>query len=209
MLQAQLDSPEPARSVEDGVARARALFDDSVSRHEEASVALYSLGNPSLLAAATDEAVAVLENWGVLQAGRDAFELGCGIGRFLPPLAARLRSVVGTDVSRHMVDVAARRLESSPNVSVRWTAGKDLSEFADASFDLVLSVDAFPYIVLSGFALVESCARAVTSYCSIMRMAARAPPTTWRFALWRTRPDSASFAPMKRPFAFGTASGGT
>jgi SAM-dependent methyltransferase len=35
------------------------------------------------------------------------------------------------------------------------TTGQDLSEFASESMDLVYSVDAFPYLVLAGRALVE------------------------------------------------------
>ena len=156
MLRTGLDSPTPAPSVDEGIARARRLFDDSVTKSEEASVALYSLGSPALLAAATDEAVAVLGAWGVLGGHRDALEIGCGIGRFLVPLASRLRSVVGVDVSPNMVDAARRRLTSVDNASVRLTAGRDLAAFGDGAFDLVYSVDAFPYLVLAGTALVAA-----------------------------------------------------
>ena len=156
MLNTGLDSSEPATSVTEGIARTRRLFDESVRRSEEASVALYSLGSPEVLAAATDEAVAVLDAWGVLGAGRDGLEIGCGIGRFLVPLASRLRSVVGLDVSPGMVDAARRRTAALANVEVRLTDGQDMSYLAPAAFDLVYSVDTFPYLVLSGRALVEA-----------------------------------------------------
>ena len=156
MIEQRLDSADLATRVDEGIGRARRLFDASVARSEEASVALYSLGSAELLAAATAEVVAVLAEWGVLGEDRDALEIGCGIGRFLIALGRRLRSVVGTDVSPGMIAAAARRLrEEDGCASARLTSGKDLSEFADGSFDLVYSIDAFPYIVLAGRTLVE------------------------------------------------------
>jgi SAM-dependent methyltransferase len=155
MIRQRLDSPEVAGDAEDGIERCRRLFDASVAQSEESSVALYSLGSPELLAAATDEVIGVLDDWGVLGPHRDALEIGCGIGRLMVPLCSRLRSVVGTDVSPGMICAATRRLESFSNASVQMTTGQDLSEFGSGSMDLVYSVDAFPYMVLSGHALVE------------------------------------------------------
>jgi len=155
MIRQRLDSPEVAGDVEEGIERCRKLFDASVAQSEESSVALYSLGNPELLAAATDEVIGVLADWGVLGLHRDALEIGCGIGRLMVPLSSRVRSVVGTDVSPGMVSAATRRLEGFSNTSVQLTTGKNLSEFGSESMDLVYSVDAFPYLVRSGQALVE------------------------------------------------------
>ena len=155
MIRQRLDSPEVAGDVEEGIERCRTLFDASVAESEESSVALYSLGNPELLAAATGEVIGVLENWGVLGLHRDALEVGCGIGRLMVPLSSRLRSVVGTDVSSGMISAAARRLDGFLNTSVQLTTGQNLSAFGSESMDLVYSVDAFPYLVLSGQALVE------------------------------------------------------
>ena len=155
MIRQRLDSPETARDAEDGIERCRKLFDASVAQSEESSVALYSLGSPELLAAATDEVIGVLEDWGVLGLHRDALEIGCGIGRLMVPLCARVRSVVGTDVSSGMISAAQRRLEGFSNASVRLTTGQDLSEFGSGTMDLVYSVDTFPYLVLCGPALVE------------------------------------------------------
>jgi SAM-dependent methyltransferase len=155
MIGQRLDSPEVARDAEEGIERCRKLFDASVAQSEESSVALYSLGSPELLAAATDEVIAVLEGWGVLGLRRDALEIGCGIGRLMVPLCSRLRSVAGTDVSSGMISAARRRLEGLSNATVHLTQGQDLSEFSSGSMDLVYSVDAFPYLVLSGQALVE------------------------------------------------------
>jgi SAM-dependent methyltransferase len=155
MIRQRLDSPEVARDAEDGIERCRKLFDASVAQSEESSVALYSLGSPELLAAATHEVIGVLDDWGVLGPHRDALEIGCGIGRLMVPLCSRLRSVVGTDVSPGMISAATRRLEGFSNASVHVTTGQDLSEFRSGSMDLVYSVDAFPYLVLAGHALVE------------------------------------------------------
>lgn len=155
MIRQGLDSPELASDEKDGIERSRKLFDASVAQSEESSVALYSLGNAELLAAATDEVIGVLDGWGVLGLHRDALEIGCGIGRLMVPLCSRVRSVAGTDVSSGMVCAATRRLQGCSNASVRLTTGQDLSEFASESMDLVYSVDAFPYLVLSGHALVE------------------------------------------------------
>ncbi len=155
MIRQRLDSPDPARDLEDGIERCRRLFDASVAQSEESSVALYSLGNPALLAAATDEVIGVMDGWGVLGPDRDAIELGCGIGRLMAPLSARLRSVTGTDVSPGMITAATRRLAGIANAAVLLTSGKDLASFESGSVDLVYSVDTFPYLVLSGRALVE------------------------------------------------------
>ena len=155
MIRQRLDSPELAGDADDGIERCRRLFDASVAESEESSVALYSLGSPELLAAATDEVIGVLEDWGVLGLRRDALEIGCGIGRLMVPLCSRVRSVFGTDVSSGMIAAATRRLEGCSNASVEMTRGQDLSAFGSESMDLVYSVDAFPYLVLSGYALVE------------------------------------------------------
>jgi SAM-dependent methyltransferase len=155
MIRQRLDSPEVAANADDGIERCRKLFDASVAQSEESSVALYSLGSPEILATATDEVIGVLEDWGVLGLHRDALEVGCGIGRLMLPLSSRVRSVVGTDVSSGMVSAATRRLAGVSNATVQMTSGRDLSEFRSGSMDLVYSVDAFPYLVLSGHTLVE------------------------------------------------------
>lgn len=168
MIRQRLDSPELAEDAESGIERCRKLFDASVAESEESSVALYSLGSAELLAAATDEVIAVLDGWGVLGSTRDALEIGCGIGRLMVPISARVRSVAGTDVSAGMVAAALRRLEGFANARVQLTAGQDLAEFGSESMDLVYSVDAFPYLVLSGHGLVK---RHFEDICRVLRPA--------------------------------------
>lgn len=155
MIRQRLDSPDLASDAEEGIARCRKLFDASVAQSEESSVALYSLGNPELLAAATDEVIRVMDGWGVFKAGRDVLEVGCGIGRLMAPVSLRVRSVTGVDVSPGMVAAATRRLAELGNTSVLITDGQDLSTFGAGSMDLVYSVDTFPYLVVSGQTLVE------------------------------------------------------
>ena len=155
MIRQRLDSPELSHNTLDGINRCRKLFDNSVALSEESSVALYSLGNAKLLADATTEVVDVLADWGVLGPQQELLEIGCGIGRLMLPLCARVRSVVGTDVSPGMIAAAKRRLAGLSNARVQLTSGLDLTEFHTQSIDLVYSVDTFPYLVLSGHALVE------------------------------------------------------
>ncbi len=134
----------------EGVARIAAFFDRAVAYSPEASVALYSLGDPVILAAATEEIVDWLAAEGVLRSEADVLDLGCGIGRVAAVMAPRCRSVLGLDVSAGMVAEAARRLEAMPNVRVAQTSGEDLDALPAGGFDLILAIDSFPYIVQTG-----------------------------------------------------------
>lgn len=156
MLRADVDVPPRQASIEEGIAFCRRLFDWSVQQSEEASVALYSLGNPALLAAATRELVELFSAWGVLGATRDALDLGCGIGRLEQALSSSFRLVHGIDVSEKMIDVASRRCAGLSNVSFATCSGLDLAPLENASFDVVLAVDSFPYLVQTGMPLVAA-----------------------------------------------------
>ncbi|MEO5589427.1 MAG: class I SAM-dependent methyltransferase [Gemmatimonadaceae bacterium] len=163
MLRANVDSPEPAESVEKGVAFCEQLFDWSVQQSPEASVALYSLGNPQLLERATREVVALLAQWKVTGPDRTVLDIGCGIGRIAAELASHVREIHGIDVSGRMIDAALRNCSGLANVRLTKTSGHDLQDFADSSFDAAVAVDTFPYIHQSGPALVAKifaeCAR--------------------------------------------------
>lgn len=121
-------------------------FDRLVAASPEGAVALYSLGDPALLAAATQEVLALLRAWRVLAPGHRILELGCGIGRFLEATGA-----VGLDISWGMLAEARRRLPKAPLVR---GSGRELP-FADAAFDAVLAIDTFPYIVQAGLAEIH------------------------------------------------------
>lgn len=128
-------------------------FDRLVAATPEASVALYSLGSPTLLAAATDEVVDALARWGLLGPDRDVLDLGCGIGRFVLALAPCVRHVTGLDASAGMVAEAQRRCAGLPNVKLAQTDGRDLAGVPDRSLDLLLAADVFPYLVEAGEAV--------------------------------------------------------
>jgi SAM-dependent methyltransferase len=156
MLRGEIDPAAPAASAEEALARCQGAFDRMVRRSPEASVALYSLGNPEILAAATAEVVARLDAWGLLGAERAVLDIGCGIGRFEPALAPRVAAITGIDVSPAMVETARRRCAGLPNVRLLETSGRDLAAFAAQTFDLVLAVDSFPYLYAAGPDLVAA-----------------------------------------------------
>ncbi|MDB4971134.1 MAG: hypothetical protein JWN44_6823 [Myxococcales bacterium] len=156
MLASGVDSDAEADSVDAGLAFARRLFDYSVEASEESSVALYSLGSPELLAAATAEVVALLDDWALLQAHARCLEIGCGIGRFQAALGPRVQEARGLDLSARMIAAARRRCATVPNVAFDVTDGRDLSMFAAGRFELVYAVDSFPYLVQAGMALVDT-----------------------------------------------------
>ena len=155
MLRADVDSAKPARSVEEGIAFCERLFDWSVQQSEEASVALYSLGNPHLLGLATAEIVSQLRAWGAVTRDTALLDIGCGIGRLLVALAPEIRSATGIDVSAEMVKAARRRCAPYPNVTVIKGDGRGLGQLDDEAFDVAVAVDSFPYLRQSGHALVE------------------------------------------------------
>ena len=155
MLRSNMDSSDPAPSVEEGIAFCERLFDWSVQQSEEASVALYSLGSPELLERATREIVVQLERWGILSRDRVVLDIGCGIGRLEVELASRVAAVHGMDVSMQMINAALRRCAPLSNVHLLKVTGRDMADYSDASFDAAIAIDTFPYINQSGVALVE------------------------------------------------------
>ena len=155
MLRADVDSSKPAPTVEEGIAFCERLFDWSVQQSEEASVALYSLGNPELLERATEEIVSQLDRWGIVGKDSEVLDIGCGIGRLLVALAPRVKRVVGIDVSTEMVKAAQRRCAALDNVTVMKGDGYGLAGLRDSTFDLAIAVDSFPYLRQSGYELVR------------------------------------------------------
>ncbi len=137
-------------STEEAVARWREVFDSAARISPEASVALYSLGSPGLLRAATAEIVTWLRSHGLTGRDRTVLDIGCGIGRIEEALAAEVAEITGIDVSGAMIADARERCRAFPNVSFIHGSGKDLSFISDGTMDLVLAVDAFPYLVQAG-----------------------------------------------------------
>ena len=155
LAEARLDHDPDEGCAEAVVARVAASYDRAVAVAPEASVAAYSLNDPAVLAAATGEVVAWLAREGLVGPDRDVLDLGCGIGRVSVVLAPRCRSVLGLDVSPNMVAEARRRHGAAPNLRFATTPGTDLSALGDASFDLALAVDSFPYVVQAGVAVAD------------------------------------------------------
>lgn len=137
-------------TAELGIARIADFFDRAVAASPEASVALYSLGDPAILAAATAEIVEWLEMSDLLAPDADVLDLGCGIGRVAGALASRCRSVFGLDVSPGMIAEARRRHADQPHLRFEVTAGQNLAFLDTDSFDLILAIDSFPYLVQAG-----------------------------------------------------------
>jgi ubiquinone/menaquinone biosynthesis C-methylase UbiE len=155
ILQGGMNTDVLAPSSEAGIAFWTQFFDRAVRQSEEASVAVYSLGNPHLLQEATAEVIALLDTWGVLQPERTVLQIGCGIGRFEAALASRVREVHGIDIAPGMVEAARRRCRGLANVHIQACSGQDLALFGARVFDLVYAVDSFPCVYQAGPALVE------------------------------------------------------
>jgi SAM-dependent methyltransferase len=155
MLRQERVLAQPA-GESDEVERCRRLFDRLVAKNAEASVALYSLGEPKLLDAATVEVVELLERLDVLGPERQALDIGCGIGRIAQALAGKVAGITGIDIAPGMIEAARARCAGLPNVTLLRTSGRDLSPFPAASFDLVLAIDTMPYLYRAGAALVAA-----------------------------------------------------
>lgn len=151
-LRAMIERLTPDHAAAATPAAIAALFDAAVSASPEASVALYSLGDPTILDAATAEIVTWLDRQSLIGPQADVLDLGCGIGRMTVALAGKVRSVLGIDVSGAMVREAERRCAGLANVGLAVTNGADLAAWPDSTFDLVLAVDSFPYLVQAGVA---------------------------------------------------------
>ena len=144
-----------ARERTGAVAAIRDQFDRAVAIAPEAAVALYSLGSAETLDRATAEIVARLDEWRLLKPDMTALDIGCGIGRLEAALAPRLRMMTGIDVSPGMIEEAQRRCAALANVELAVCDGVSLAAFAGGRFDLILAVDAFPYLVAADPALAE------------------------------------------------------
>jgi SAM-dependent methyltransferase len=84
-------------------------------------------------------------------------EIGCGVGRFLKPLACRFRLACGVDISENMLTSAMDYCSCLPNIVLRQTDGSRLDFIADASFDYVVSAGVFQHI--TDFSAIASLCR--------------------------------------------------
>lgn len=152
---ADVDHQGTGAEADDGVARWAGLFDRMARISPEGGVALYALGNPDLLNAATAEVVDRLRAWGLLGPDTVVIEIGCGIGRFVQALSPHSGHVTGIDISEEMIARAKERCAGLANVALAVSSGRDLAPFRSASANLVLAADVFPYLVQAGPHLVD------------------------------------------------------
>jgi predicted TPR repeat methyltransferase len=198
-----------SQNPEQPVAHWAAAFDRMALVSAEGSVALYALGNPDLLRAATAEVVACLRDHALLGRDRRVVEIGCGIGRFVEALAPEVRRIIGLDISKVMIKQAKARCARFTNVALAVSSGRDLSAVPDDSVDLVLASDVFPYLIQAEDSLAErhlsESRRVLTSRGAlvILNFSYRGHPEQDRIDLERLGPDhgfcleSANFDALK------------
>lgn len=202
--EAESGSPGAAR---DPVGHWRQAFDRLAGGHPEAGVALYALGDPALLAAASREIVAALQAWGDLRPGQRVLDLGCGIGRLSEPMAEAGAAVLGVDISAGML-VEARRRHRRPGLLFAQVSGRDLAALADDAVDLVVAADVLPYLVDAGEAVA---AAHLAELARVLRRGGRlvianisyrgdAERDAADLAAWAAAAGLALLAPPARPF---------
>lgn len=122
-----------------------ATFDRLAAVSADSGSALYALGDEDRLATATEEVVRWLRTRDLIGPASRVLEIGCGSGRFQAALAREVAFVAGLDVSGGMAVAARRRGATTFRGS-----GRDLAAVRADSFDLVLAVDSWPYLVNAG-----------------------------------------------------------
>jgi predicted TPR repeat methyltransferase len=137
----RVDHGGTAANPEDGVVHWASRFDRMAQASPEGGVALYALGNPDLLNAATAEVEDCLRSWGLLGPNKSLLEIGCGIGRFVAALSPEVGHVTGIDISAVMIARARERCAGLANVALEVTSGRDLEEFGTGSIDVILGAD--------------------------------------------------------------------
>ncbi|MEV3873978.1 methyltransferase domain-containing protein [Streptomyces sp. NPDC049906] len=119
----------PAAQETTGPSRPEPYFDDLADLYER-------------FTQVRDAATSPVRSWLVerLPEGRRALDVGCGSGNNCVLLAERYDEVVGVDISRRMLDLAAAKPSRVP-VSYQHRSALELSPAVDGTFDLVLSVN--------------------------------------------------------------------
>lgn len=77
----------------------------------------------------------------------DVLDIGCGIGRPERDLAPHVRHIYGADISRRMLDIAAKRHAGVAGVSWHRISGADLAFLPEASIDFAFSELVFQHVV--------------------------------------------------------------
>ena len=80
----------------------------------------------------------IADRLGLLKDSRArALDFGCGVGRITRQLARHFEECYGVDVSKQMLEIAAKY---NPSCRFHLNLRKDLSDFPDSHFDLVYTV---------------------------------------------------------------------
>lgn len=137
-------------SESDRIHQLAQMFDQAASISPDAAVALYSLGNRELLDDITGEIIDVMSSLQLFDCNSVVADLGCGSGRFVRSLASRVRGIIGVDISDGMLRTATGQASSCDNALFIRSTGFDLRFLRSDSFDLVMAIDSFPYVVQAG-----------------------------------------------------------
>jgi ubiquinone/menaquinone biosynthesis C-methylase UbiE len=104
------------------------------------------------------------EKLGLPQGRERALDFGCGLGRMTRALAAHFEEVVGVDISEEMIRGARDANGDVERAAFVVNRADDLSQFRDASFDLVYSVIVLQHV--PDRAAIESYVR---EFCRVLR----------------------------------------
>ncbi|MEM8501935.1 MAG: methyltransferase domain-containing protein [Cyanobacteria bacterium P01_D01_bin.1] len=96
------------------------------------------------------------ETWVNLSHAEKVLDVACGTGEFERIVLAKKpeQQIAGVDISEQMLAIAQRKLQPFPNVSFTVANASNLP-FADQSFDVVVSANAFHYFDHPDIALRE------------------------------------------------------
>jgi len=104
--------------------------------------ALWEKGDFTRIAATMRESGdALVAGLGITK-GLEVLDLGCGDGTTALPAARRGAEVLGVDIARNLVEAGNKRARAEGLTNIRFQEGDatDLSDLADRSFDLVVSI---------------------------------------------------------------------
>ena len=90
--------------------------------------------------------------------GKDVLDLCCGSGTYLINLLGRVKSIVGLDFSRKLIEAAAARIKSATACGAAGFVEADARSlpFAEGSFDTVFSIASLYYVPDVQLAIAET-----------------------------------------------------
>jgi ubiquinone/menaquinone biosynthesis C-methylase UbiE len=130
------------QNTSSGVWEGRRGSDGESEESMNPNKALWEKGDFTRIAVGMRESgEALVERLGITP-GMRVLDLGCGDGTTALPAARRGADVLGVDIASNLVAAGNERANAAGLANLRFQEGdaSDLSELADASFDLVISV---------------------------------------------------------------------